>query len=463
MIATAAEHILSLPAWVALLVVFALPALESSAFVGFIFPGEIALILGGVMAYEGRVPLAAVLAAGIAGAAIGDSIGYAVGKRYGRGLLDGTVGRFVKADHLDRAQVYLAERGGKAVFFGRFTAALRVLIPGLAGMSGLRYRTFLAFNVASAVGWGTLSVMLGYLGGSSWRHVEHIASRIGLGALALVVLVILVGVLVRRGRPGKVARLADAITGSAPVRRARHRFPQATAWVLGRLDPTRSSGLALSVGVAVAVASAWTFAGITQDVVTHEELALLDPRIHGWVLDHRTGPLTAFFRAVTWLGASVVTIPLLAMVGAILARGRRSWDPVLDIVVVYGTAVVGHAVVGPLVSRNRPPAADWLAPANGWAYPSGHTTQAMAAWGILALLLAVRARPRRRVLLVAAAAGIAVLVGASRIYLGMHWFTDVLGGAMMSLAVLAVWAILRRAHFFTAAGEEPAAGDDEAH
>lgn len=444
MMATIAEHILTLPAWVALLVVFALPALESSAFVGFVFPGEIALILGGVLAYEGRVSLVAVLAAGIAGAAVGDSVGYAVGKRYGRRLLDGTVGRFVKARHLDRAEVYLAERGGKAVFFGRFTAALRVLIPGLAGMSGLRYRTFVVFNVASAVGWGTLSVLLGYLGGSSWRHVEHLASRIGLGALAAVVLVVLGGVLARRLGPDKVTRLADAITTSVPVRRTRHRFPRTTAWVLARLDPSLGTGLALSIALAAAAAAAWTFAGITQDVVGHDELALLDPRIHTWVLAHRTGLLTAFFRVVTWLGATAVTIPVLALVGAAVARRRRSWAPVLDIVAVYGTAVVARAVVGQLVHRTRPPAADWLAPAGGWAYPSGHTTQAVAAWGILALLLAVHASPRRRVLLMVTAASVALLVGASRIYLGVHWPTDVLGGATMSAAVLAVWSVLRR-------------------
>ena len=204
MISTVAEHILMLPAWAALMVVFALPALECSAFVGFVFPGELALILGGVLAYEGRVSLVAVMAAGIAGAAVGDSVGYAVGKRYGPGMLDATVGRFVKVGHLDRAQIYLAERGGKAVFFGRFTAALRVLMPGLAGVSGLGYRTFLTFNVASAVGWGTLSVMLGYLAGSSWRHVEQLASRIGLGALGVVVLAVIGGVLARRGRRSAV-------------------------------------------------------------------------------------------------------------------------------------------------------------------------------------------------------------------------------------------------------------------
>ncbi len=447
MMATIASHILSLPPWVALLVVFALPALESSAFVGFIFPGEVALILGGVMAYEGRVSLAAVLAAGIAGAIVGDSVGYLVGKRHGRRLLDGTVGRFVKGSHLDRAERYLAERGGKAVFFGRFTAALRVLIPGLAGMSGLRYRTFLVFNVASAVGWGTLSVMLGYLGGSSWRHVEHVASRIGLAALGLVVLVVLGGFLLRRTGPGRFTRLADAVAVSAPVRRTRTRFPRATGWVLARFDPTSDTGLALTAATAVAVAAVWTFLGVSQDVIAHEELALLDPRIHAWPLTHRTGALTVFFGIVTWLGASAVTIPVLAVAGGVLARRRRSWAPVLDIVAVYGTAVVLHAIVGQLAHRDRPPAADWLAPASGWAYPSGHTTQAVAAWGILALLLAIHATPRNRLLLGAAATLAAVLVGASRVYLGVHWPTDVLGGAAMSTAVLALWSVGRRSLF----------------
>jgi membrane protein DedA with SNARE-associated domain len=200
MVDTVAAHILALPAWVALLLVFALPALESSAFVGFIFPGEIALILGGVLAYEGRVPLVAVLVAGVAGAIIGDSVGYAVGRRWGRRLLDGTVGRFVNHKHLDRGERYLAARGGKAVFFGRFTAALRVMIPGLAGMARMRYRVFLGYNVAGGGSWAITAVLLGYLAGSSWRAAAHLASSIGLGALGLVIVGVAAGYLVRRFR-----------------------------------------------------------------------------------------------------------------------------------------------------------------------------------------------------------------------------------------------------------------------
>ncbi|HLY83671.1 MAG TPA: hypothetical protein VKQ71_11830, partial [Acidimicrobiales bacterium] len=84
-----ASSILGLRGWTALAVVFALPALESSAFVGFIFPGEIAVVLGGVLAFQHHVSLPAVMAAAVSGAIIGDTVGYAVGRRWGNRLLEG--------------------------------------------------------------------------------------------------------------------------------------------------------------------------------------------------------------------------------------------------------------------------------------------------------------------------------------------------------------------------------------
>lgn len=210
-----------------------------------------------------------------------------------------------------------------------------------------------------------------------------------------------------------------------------------------RLDPSSKTGLALSGSFVVAVAATWALIGISQDVLGAEELALLDPLSHDWVLAHRVGALDAFLETVTWLGATAVTVPLLVVTGGLLARRRHSWAPVLDIVVVYGSAVLLHAILAQLIHRDRPPAADWLTPAVGWAYPSGHTTQAVAAWGILALLVSAGASLRTRALAGPAAAIIGALVALSRIYLGVHWSTDVLGAAVMSAAVLATWSLAR--------------------
>ncbi len=443
MIDSVAAHILGLPVWVVLLLVFVVPALESSAFVGFIFPGEVALILGGVLAYEGSLPLLAVLTAGILGAVIGDSIGYLVGRRYGRALLEGTLGRLINHKHFDRAERYLAERGGKAVFFGRFTAALRVMIPGLAGMSRMRYPKFALYNVAGGVAWGTMCVLLGYLGGSSWRRVEHLASRIGLGALAVVILGFVGGYLLRRSRGGWPQRQLDRIRGSRFVDRSITRFPRAAAWLGRRFDPASRTGLPLTFMTAVAVASTWTFLGVSQDVVAREELALLDPRVHAWALAHRLGWPTHVFQAVTWLGSNAVVVPLLVAATLLACRSRRSWRPLVAVAVVYAAALLLHAGVGELIRRHRPPAADWLAGASGWSYPSGHTIQATVAYGVLLVLLTPGRTKRTRLMLTGAYALIVLAVAASRVYLGVHWLTDVLGSMALGLALLAVWAAIR--------------------
>jgi undecaprenyl-diphosphatase len=194
------EGVLRLPPALALPLVFLLPALEASAFVGVVIPGEIGVLLGGVLANQGKLPLWAVLAAGIAGAVIGDSIGYAVGERYGERLLTRLPRRLVKPEHVKRTEQTIEQLGGKAVFVGRFTAALRALVPGIAGMSGMTYRTFLPWNLLGGACWAAGFVVLGYLAGSQYQRIEHDANDVGLGLLAAIVLFLVVRH--RRSRSG---------------------------------------------------------------------------------------------------------------------------------------------------------------------------------------------------------------------------------------------------------------------
>jgi membrane protein DedA with SNARE-associated domain/membrane-associated phospholipid phosphatase len=443
MIDTVAANILALPVWVALALVFALPALESSAFLGFIFPGEVAVILGGVLAYEGRASLVAVLAAGILGAIAGDSVGYLVGRRYGRGLLEGTLGRFINHKHFDRAERYLAVRGGKAVFFGRFTAALRVMVPGLAGMSRMHYPTFAAYNIAGGAIWATMCTLLGYLGGSSWRHVEHLTSRIGVGALIVVVAGFAGGYVLRRTGSGRVRGPLNRVRSSRSAAWLVGRFPRTVAWFGRRLDPSCRTGLPLTVMAVVAVAATWTFLGVTQDVLASEEVVLLDPRVHSWALTHRPSWLTRALQAMALLGSKDVVVPVLLAAGALASWTRRSWRPVVDVIVVFGAALLSRAVVAELVHRRRPPVADWLTGASGWSYPSGHTIQATVGCGIL-LALAAQGRVKRTVVLLTGGAVWVVLgVAVSRVYLGVHWLSDVLGSMSLGTALLSVWGIAR--------------------
>ena len=187
------EGILHLPPPLALALVFLLPALEASAFVGVVLPGEVGVILGGVLANQHKLALVAVLITAVAGAIIGDSVGYWVGKRYGEALLSKVPDRILKPEHVQRSKETVRHYGGKAVFLGRFTAALRALVPGMAGMSRIHYGRFLFWNALGGSVWACSFVVLGFLAGSQYKRIEHYANIIGLVLLTAVAVFLYVG------------------------------------------------------------------------------------------------------------------------------------------------------------------------------------------------------------------------------------------------------------------------------
>ncbi len=434
-IGSIADRLLSLPAAVVLAIVFALPALEASAFVGFVFPGETVVILGGVVASQGRVPLWAVFVAAASGAIIGDSLGYLIGRRWGAHLLHGTIGRLpIIRRHLDRnlesAQAYVRRRQGSAVFFGRFTAALRVLVPGLAGMSDVRYPTFLAYNVAGGVLWGGAFAVLGYLAGASYKHLEKIAGQVGLGLLALIVAGLLVSQMLRRAAEGsrRMAAYGDRLAASPQLAWVRSRFPSQVGWFMGRLDPADPRGFLLTLTIAVGALAAWGFASLTQDVVGHDETVLFDPRVTAWVVAHRMAWLTTAMQVLTWLGSTLVIVPLLLAVAIAMIARRGDWRGAALPIVAAAGAVGMHFAVGWIVGHPRPPAALSIGHYTGPSFPSGHATAAVACYGMLAVVLSAGRWSRVGVATWIGALCVILVVGASRIYLGAHWLTDVLGG-----------------------------------
>jgi membrane-associated protein len=206
------DTILRLAGPLVLVAVFALPALEASTLLGIVVPGELALVLGGVVAHQGRVPLAAAVVAGAAGAVVGDTVGYVIGRRVGERLLAHLPHRLIEPRQVERAKALVRRLGGRAVFVGRFTAALRALVPGLAGVAGVPYRTFAVWNLAGGVLWATGFVLLGFAAGPAWRRAERFAGRTGLVLLATIV-VATTAALVRRRRPRHRGRPAPERPG----------------------------------------------------------------------------------------------------------------------------------------------------------------------------------------------------------------------------------------------------------
>jgi membrane-associated protein len=160
---------------------------EAAVFAGFVLPGETAVVLGGVIASRQGIDLRVLMVLVVLCAIVGDSVGYEVGRAWGTRVLRLRPLRRHE-ERLDRARAFLRERGAFAVFLGRWTAFLRAVMPGLAGVSRMPYRRFLFWNAVGGLAWGATFCLVGYLAGNSYEAVER---RIGIwGAAATVALVV---------------------------------------------------------------------------------------------------------------------------------------------------------------------------------------------------------------------------------------------------------------------------------
>jgi membrane protein DedA with SNARE-associated domain len=192
------QPLLSLHGWQAYALVGLLVFAEDAVMLGFVFPGETAAILGGVVASRGGVSLPAIVITVVLCAIVGDSVGYEIGARWGTTVL--ALGPLRKRQKgIQAALVQLSRRGPIAVFVARFSAFLRAVVPGLAGISDMHYPTFLAANALGGICWGTLYVLLGYFVGQRVEQASGIASYVLLGVIAIVIVVLYV----RRRRKSK--------------------------------------------------------------------------------------------------------------------------------------------------------------------------------------------------------------------------------------------------------------------
>lgn len=171
---------------------------EAAVLLGFVIPGETAVILGGVLASRSQVSLALMLPIAIGAAIIGDSVGYEVGRLFGPRIL-GVRPLQHRAALVDVSKRFLQRWGGWAVFLGRYTAFLRAMVPGLAGMSGMAYPKFLVANAAGGATWACAFTLLGYFLGAAYTKVESASSLASEILLALAVVVI-VALWIRRRR-----------------------------------------------------------------------------------------------------------------------------------------------------------------------------------------------------------------------------------------------------------------------
>ena len=446
------DSLASLSGAAAYVMVALFATLETAALVGLFVPGELAMLAGGYIAYQGKAELGPMMALAAVCAILGDSLGYQLGRRFGPSLKRTRLGRRVGEERWAGAEQYLVARGGRAVFFGRFIGVMRALVPTLSGASRMPYRRVLLWSALGGILWAPTIVGLGYLAGGSYRRVEHYAGRAGLVLLGLIVTIAAVAALGRWVANHPVEFWAFVRRqGMRPLpARFHRRYRAQLQFIAGRLRPGRALGLALTLQLILLGATGWAFGAVLADVLVDKGPVGVDLRITRAIVDHRVDWLTSSLKAVTEAGGVVVLAPFVLVGGLLARRLTHSWLPMLILVLCLGGAALLDDAVKPLIGRPRPQVGPVLVHSTDFAFPSGHATQSAAVYGGLAYVLSGCVRLwRAKVAAWTVALVIVLLVGFSRVYLGVHWASDVLGGFALGGvwlgAVLVTTSVLRGA------------------
>jgi membrane protein DedA with SNARE-associated domain len=442
--------------WAYLLVAFMATA-ETAAFLGFIAPGEFTIILGGVLAGQGTLSIQLLIGIAWASCVAGDGIGFYLGHRLGREFIlkHGPKVR-LKAETFAKVEEFFRKHGGKTIFIGRWLGLIRPLMPFTAGASGMTYRRFLPYDVLGAGLWATTWCLLGYI---FWQSYESLAANAGRGTLAFAVLLgIFVGGyqaikrlrhpeqrqafarwLERQEERPVLRPLAWLVRGIATLLRPLWRYVLRPLWLLiapplrflwARLTPGEL-GIELTTLLTIAVVGIYV-------VVLQIELLQTDALLPGDTTaidvarDMESGFLTSLAYVLRVIGSLwFVGLCTVAACGFLLVR-RRSADA---IALAAGLAITEISVQIIKRAVERPRIADAIYDADGFAYPSGHAAISVT---FLAIGIILSRRLPTRIALVIIGAALAAAIGLSRVYMRVHYLSDVTGGWALGLAAFSL-------------------------
>ena len=209
-------------------------------------------------------------------------------------------------------------------------------------------------------------------------------------------------------------------------------------FIRARLSPTGYFGLHLTLGASILVAAGWFFGGIAEDVVSGDPLTVIDARVAAWFHGHAVPGTTRLMLLITHLH-NLRGISMLALILALFLVWKRQWDWLVALIVVVPGGMLLNVLTKSAFRRERPTFADPLLALDTYSFPSGHVAAATLIYGLLAAFIVAKVEAwRGRVLITLLACLIVALVALSRVYLGVHYLSDILAAVAESLAWLAL-------------------------
>jgi membrane protein DedA with SNARE-associated domain/membrane-associated phospholipid phosphatase len=425
--------------WVVLLIAF----FEAIVLVGVIIPGSTLIVLVGFLSAQGVLDIGDLIWFAAIGAILGDALSYYLGTKGTNFFHDEN--KFLKAAHLDRAELFFRKHGDKSIFFGRFIGFLRSLVPFVAGLSRMSLKRFLFWDVISAFLWAAAYLLLGYFFGNAFASIAKWTTRVGytLGILAVAFFLlygirmfsIQYGYRVNLFLRSRIQRIKNKLATHTTTQRFTRQYPTVFAFLGKPVDKDSFGGLLLSLILMLIVYLFFTFLSTAVAITAYGSIRATDIRVANFFRHVRSPQLIKVFLWITALGTwqMVVWVGLLASIIFWLWR-QRSY--IFYLWIALGLDGLVSYLGKSLIHRPRPLGAVYIEPS--YSFPSGHAMVSVVLYGFLAYVLIRYNKGWKRRVNIFFTSFIAVLaVGFSRLYLGVHYLSDVWGGYLLGLLILA--------------------------
>ena len=416
--------------------VFLVAFCDALAVVGIVVPALPLLFAIGVLIGLGHVSGPYALAAAACGAFAGDASSFWIGHRFGprlRGIWP--FSRYPQL--LDRGERLFRRHGSKAILIARFVGAVRPFVPAVAGMLRLPLRRYLPMSAFAAITWAACFLAPGWLFGASYDAVAAVADRLVLALLALVAVLALAWAAVLytwRWFAGHADRLL------ARLLRWSRAHPRLGRYAEAMVDPNRPESASLLLLAAMLLAIGWAGFAWLAAVLSSGGPLRVDQWLDATMRALRNPLADRLMAALAALGDREVLVP--ACVLALLwLLWRRRWMAAAHWIGALGFGLALTALLGAAVRMPAPPGAN-----AAFGFPSIAVTMATIAFGFFAVLIARELPGRRRVWPYLLAAALVATLGFARLYLGMHWLSDVAGGALLGIAWLLLLGLAYRRH-----------------
>ena len=436
--------------------------LETAFFVGLVAPGEFAMVLGGVLAGEGTISVYILIGVVWVCAFAGDSVSFLLGRKLGRGFILKHGPRFrITRKRLATVEEYFAQHGGKTILVGRFIGIVRAMAPFIAGASEMPYRRFLPYDVVGTGLWGTTFVLLGFFFWQSFGQVVAVAGAstliFGVVVFAVIGAIIMKKVLRDPVKRLKCKTILEWIASKPPMKQLimicqpaiRYVFVPIyslllkPAWIIVKaqarflFDRITPGGLGLEFTTLLAVAAVGIYVVALYMSLLSTELGPTtgDTTAADIVAGIRTSWQTEVVKIVTVFGSFEV-VAVAVGVSAIAFLLRRYF--IEAAVLVAGFTLTWGGVLLIKIAYQRPRPLDALIEVSGDSFPSGHA--ALACAYIAIAILAVRAGlgPWSGTAVITSAVAFVVAISLTRVYLGVHYLSDVTSGMAFGAAAFAV-------------------------